>query len=435
MVATNPQFSHEQIMEMIKLKTHIKKDTECHLWKGSAYRGFPRIYNIHLKNYVWNLSKPKVKRGHHLQNTCDADNCININHLKVIDRSVNWDELWERILKRTEKDGDCIIWTGKKSKKGYGHTTIKCITHLVHRISYMVKLGGKEIPTHINGERALVRHICPKGHNPSCINPDHLILGTYSENSNDRKDNGTHMEGENHPLSKITEEMAQKIKLSLFKKGEVGYRTRQVRADFFGVPLSTVSSIDTGQAWCHLKDKEGDDLNHKKELIQDRVKKKRKIKHDITQEQFTSAGEILYGRVTKTSHNKKVEIEGDCWECNGKREEKTGYSYTCFYGRKKYSHIWSREIYEGRERRPHEITRHLCGNPICIQPTHLKFGNNSENSQDAFLHGSKAAKLSIEDVREIRKSKLSTKELATKYGVHYRSIYCVLTRRSWKMVV
>ena len=433
-MVTNPIPSHEQIM--LKIMNCTKTSDECCLWTESLYKGSPHFYNIHIKNYLWGLSHPKVERGHHLENTCRHERCINTEHLKIIDRSIDWDQVWERLLNKSKMDGECIIWTGKVDKGGYGHTNIKGKTYSVHRISYMIKNGGEEIPTHVKEKRVMIRHICPKGHNPSCINPNHLILGTYSENANDRKDNGTHMEGGTHPQSKITEEVAQKIKLSLFKKGETGYRTRQVRADFFGVPLSTVSSIDVGQAWAHLKDKDGNDFLHNRDRININIRENRKRKKGqaITLEEFEKAGEVLYSRTKKTSENKKGDIQGECWEYNHGKLAQNGYAYACLYGRNKLAHIWSRSIYEKREKLQHEVTRHLCGNRSCINPEHLAFGTNSENSNDAFLHGSKGAKLTVDDVRDIRSSKMSTNELAKKYNVHFRSIYCVLTRRTWKLV-
>jgi len=78
----------------------------------------------------------------------------------------------------------CWIWTGDKNKKGYGRLTVQSnnIKKKVraHRVSYEVYNGP--IP-----QGMLVCHSCDI---PSCINPQHLWLGTAKENAADCKAKG-----------------------------------------------------------------------------------------------------------------------------------------------------------------------------------------------------------------------------------------------------
>src|SRR5689334_12116829 len=90
------------------------------------------------------------------------------------------DRFWEKVH-RTET---CWEWKGSRSKPmGYGRiTTRNGSVELAHRISWMLFRG--DIPT---GQYVL--HHCD---NPPCVNPEHLFLGTYSDNNLDMAHKGRH---------------------------------------------------------------------------------------------------------------------------------------------------------------------------------------------------------------------------------------------------
>jgi hypothetical protein len=73
----------------------------------------------------------------------------------------------------------CHIWTGSKTKDGYGKFVYKKKHYLTHRVAFYLK----------SGEFAnLVHHKC---NNKSCCNPDHLENFSYSQNNRAyRIDNG-----------------------------------------------------------------------------------------------------------------------------------------------------------------------------------------------------------------------------------------------------
>uniref|UniRef100_UPI003FA78188 HNH endonuclease signature motif containing protein n=1 Tax=Rhodococcus sp. H36-A4 TaxID=3004353 RepID=UPI003FA78188 len=72
---------------------------------------------------------------------------------------------------------DCWIWSGAKNPDGYGILKYQGKNYLAHRFSYMQNKGKI-------GWGLEVRHTC---HNPSCINIDHLLLGTHQQNIQDRE--------------------------------------------------------------------------------------------------------------------------------------------------------------------------------------------------------------------------------------------------------
>ncbi len=78
---------------------------------------------------------------------------------------------------RTVKANDCWLWTMATNSQGHGICTSMLIdgvkrSYTTHRLSYLLHIG--EIP---NGQ--VVRHMCI---NKGCCNPEHLMLGTQSDN-------------------------------------------------------------------------------------------------------------------------------------------------------------------------------------------------------------------------------------------------------------
>lgn len=71
----------------------------------------------------------------------------------------------------------CWEWLAKRSYRGYGHVAVringKKQNRMAHRLS-IVELGGRTLPDDHVGQ-----HLC---NNTGCINPEHLLGGTQSEN-------------------------------------------------------------------------------------------------------------------------------------------------------------------------------------------------------------------------------------------------------------
>lgn len=56
----------------------------------------------------------------------------------------------------------------------------------------------------ITDDDLLVCHDCPGGDNPSCVNPDHLFLGTQKQNMEDASKKGTLKVARRNPRSHVT---------------------------------------------------------------------------------------------------------------------------------------------------------------------------------------------------------------------------------------
>lgn len=149
------------------------------------------------------------------------------------------DRFWSKVNKRNSDD--CWDWTASKFRQGYGKFTEtgKSQPSKAHRVSWEIKHGP--LP------KGLL--ICHKCDNPSCVNPEHLFLGTYQDNNRDCADKGRHGGpfGVAHPNTKLTERKVQIIR-ALFKRG-----TRQVDlANLFNVDRPVISRIVNNKTWVHV---------------------------------------------------------------------------------------------------------------------------------------------------------------------------------------
>lgn len=129
---------------------------------------------------------------------------------------------------------DCWIWNGNRDKNGYGRISVGGTQQQAHRVSYMLYHG--DFPTDL-----YVLHKCD---NPSCVNPNHLWLGTTQENTQDKIRKGRQLRGEKIGNSKLSDCVAREIKYST----ERNY----VLAKKFGVSKGIISNIKTGRTFKHL---------------------------------------------------------------------------------------------------------------------------------------------------------------------------------------
>ena len=146
----------------------------------------------------------------------------------------------ENFWKYVNKTRGCWLWTGARQKRGSGYGVL-CIPGtgrniLAHRLSYEMHYGP------ISAD-VLVCHHCDV---KPCVRPDHLFLGTKTDNAMDASRKGILVHGMNHAEAKLTDEDVRAIRLL---KG----RLSQVKiAAKYGVFQTTISQILTGKTWRHV---------------------------------------------------------------------------------------------------------------------------------------------------------------------------------------
>ncbi len=145
----------------------------------------------------------------------------------------------DRFLNMVDKTDGCWNWTGHTNKKGYGLFHYKDSANLSHRVSYNLFVG--EIP-----KDKMVLHHCD---NPTCVNPEHLYVGTALDNSNDMVNRGraNYVRGEESGMSKLTDGDVYVIRDLV----SIGTKTKAI-AQLMEVDVSTINRAATGRAWKHL---------------------------------------------------------------------------------------------------------------------------------------------------------------------------------------
>jgi hypothetical protein len=134
-------------------------------------------------------------------------------------------------------ESGCWIWMSTIHESGYGRVCLGKKPFLAHRASYEEKYG--KIP---NGLMAL--HSCDV---KSCVNPDHIFVGTQQDNMNDKVRKNRQAKGISHGNAKLTEDQAREIKFSS--------ETSIKLAAKFNYSASMIREIKNGNLWKLLENK------------------------------------------------------------------------------------------------------------------------------------------------------------------------------------
>ena len=156
---------------------------------------------------------------------------------KVKAISHRWMTLQERFNAQYEvvTESGCWIWMGSLTRH-YGTIWVDGRAVSSHRISYIIHIG--DIPDGLN-----VLHRCDVY---SCVNPNHLFIGTQKDNMSDMTKKGRSLVGSMNSAAKLSESDVRNI---LHRKGE---RLAGIAKDY-GVTLQSIWNIMNGKTWTHIK--------------------------------------------------------------------------------------------------------------------------------------------------------------------------------------
>ncbi len=130
-------------------------------------------------------------------------------------------------------ENGCWIWSAGIKGGGYGAFWMNGKLRSAHRVS-MALYKNYQL-----SEKSIVMHACD---NPSCVNPEHLSIGTLSQNTQDMLSKGREryliMTGEANPNAKLKN--SQIINIIAFEC--LGFK-RSITATVFSVTSSRIGQI------------------------------------------------------------------------------------------------------------------------------------------------------------------------------------------------
>lgn len=135
-------------------------------------------------------------------------------------------------------DSDCWLFRGSHTNLGYG------VIHAAgekraHRLAWVL----------FNGPIPEGMHVLHKCDVRCCVNPDHLFLGTHTDNMRDMAQKGRGkfpgLSGETNPISKLTEKAVEAIR----QEYASGNTTQYALAAKYDVAVMTINRAVNNKSW------------------------------------------------------------------------------------------------------------------------------------------------------------------------------------------
>lgn len=133
-----------------------------------------------------------------------------------------------------DKETGCFVCTSHHTRNLYPQIKRNGLPVRMHRFVYEECFG--EIPSGMC--------VCHRCDNCSCINPEHLFLGTVYDNNHDCYLKGRVQRGEDRPASKLTRSQVMRIRSSKDTKTKLAER--------YGVSRAAIGHVLNRKNWAWL---------------------------------------------------------------------------------------------------------------------------------------------------------------------------------------
>lgn len=145
---------------------------------------------------------------------------------------------WNKV--NIKGQSECWPFTDHLGTKGYGQFWLNGRCENAHRVAWEITHGK------IKGG-LYVLHKCDY---PACCNPDHLFLGTHTDNMRDMFSKGRRKiaKGENHSRAKLSNADAVAIRRDYIPNKV----TRKMLGEKYGVSVSTIKDILSRRHFSHV---------------------------------------------------------------------------------------------------------------------------------------------------------------------------------------
>jgi len=140
----------------------------------------------------------------------------------------------DRFWSKVDDSGDCWEWTAN-SRNHYGRYWVDGKSVYSHRHSYEIAFGP--IPSG--------HHVCHSCDNSLCVRPDHLFLGTPSDNIEDKVAKDRQARGVSIAQSKLSDTQVREILTDT--------RSQRSIANTYQVSQSLISYIRQRKYWKHIE--------------------------------------------------------------------------------------------------------------------------------------------------------------------------------------
>lgn len=125
----------------------------------------------------------------------------------------------------------CVLWSGFIHRNGYGQFSEGNTKLLAHRAAWFVAYGV--------WPAGVVMHRCD---NPTCVNIDHLSVGTHKDNTQDARAKG-----------RLAPTKLNAVQVTAIKRRYAAGRVTQKQlTSEYAVAQNSIHKIVSGKSWAHI---------------------------------------------------------------------------------------------------------------------------------------------------------------------------------------